>query len=145
MSNGNDPDIEKAIVRRRDRLEGASQERHAAQAAREAKVAAFRRQAEDTILPELALVVEQVTKEIGISAEVVDELDNASPWMALKLRVPPRTAEVRFTFDLEQNVVTVRTTGEGESSPRLDRKELSELTSAFVHDQARDAFVHAAT
>jgi len=140
-----DPDIENAIVQRRGRLEGASQERHAAQAAREAKVAAFRRQAEDTIGPELALVVEQVTKEIGISAEVVDELDNASPWMALKLRVPPRSAEVRFTYDLEQNVVTVRTTGDGESSPRLDRRDLSELTSAFVHEQARDAFVHAAT
>jgi hypothetical protein len=141
-----DPDIEQAILNRRGRLADASQARNDAQAVREAKVAAFRLQAETTIAPELRSVVEQVTKEAGISAEVVDELDHASPWIALKMRVPPRTAEVRFTFDLEANQVTTRTSGDGEASgPRLDRRDVADLTSAFVHDQARDAFVNAAT
>jgi hypothetical protein len=140
-----DPDIANAIAQRRARLEGASQERHDAQAAREAKVAAFRRQAEATIEPELRSLIEQVTREIGISAEVTNDLENATPWMALKMRVPPRSAEVRFTFDLEENTVTTRTTGDGEAKPRLDRRDLAELTSSFVHDQVRDAFVNAAT
>jgi hypothetical protein len=132
-----DPDIANAIAQRRARLEGASQERHDAQAAREAKVAA--------IEPELRSLIEQVTREIGISAEVTNDLENATPWMALKMRVPPRSAEVRFTFDLEENTVTTRTTGDGEAKPRLDRRDLAELTSSFVHDQVRDAFVNAAT
>src|ERR1700759_2764651 len=103
-----DPDIPDAITRRRERLEGAGRERQAQQDAREAKISAFRRQAETTIVPELQAVVDQVTTEAGIKAEILDELENASPWIALKMRVPPRSSEVRFTYDLAEDSVTVR-------------------------------------
>jgi hypothetical protein len=141
-----DPEIAAAIVRRRERLEGASRDRNDAQAARELKMATFRRQAEETIEPQLRSVVDQITRELGISAEVVDDLQNASPWIALKMRVPPRTSEVRFSFSLEDNVVTTRATGDGENGgPRMDRRDVADVTSEFVHQQARDAFVNATT
>jgi hypothetical protein len=61
------------------------------------------------------------------------------------MRVPPRTSEVRFTYDLAEDSVTVRTTGEGEDGPQQVQRVLADLTTGFVHELARDAFVHAAT